>query len=86
MGFPVPPTNNVLMVALKPLIRYTQAGPLPPVSIGQPFWVVSTQVQGLITGGFAELATESTPVPQAEIALTVNGVPGLAAGVSNASY
>jgi hypothetical protein len=82
MTFPQP---NVLMIALRPLVRWSQAGPQPPVDTGDVFWASAKQAPSLATGNLAVYAPEGTPEPPAEEPLTVNMVPGLAAGVSNAS-
>lgn len=86
MGFPLPPTVPVLMIATIALKQYSQAGPLPPVRVGQAFWANSRQAPILAAGGLASIAPPGTPAPPPEPALTVNGVPGLAAGTSNASH
>jgi hypothetical protein len=82
--FPVP-VAPVLMVALRPLVRWSQAGPCPPVPTNGVFWATGKQAPLLAEGGLAVYAPEGTPEPPAEPPLTVNMVPGLAAGVSNAS-
>lgn len=86
MGTPIPPSTPVLMVATAELKQYSQAGRLPAVHIGQPFWANSRQVNSLISGGLAVLAPDGTPVPPAEPPWTVNWTPGLARGVTNASH
>lgn len=73
------------MVALVPLKQWTQAGPRPPVAIGQSFWAGWKQVPNLISGGQARLATPSDPVPPPYPPFTAAGVPGLGAGTSNSS-
>lgn len=87
MGFPLPPSTPVLMVALASLKQYSQAGPLPPVSPGQSFWANSRQQAGLISGSLARLwQAGDPPAPAAEPAWTVNGQPGMATGTSNSSH
>jgi hypothetical protein len=76
----------VLMISLRPLRQWSQAGPLPDVPINTAFWATSTQVDSLIAGGLAVEAPPGTVAPQVEPPYTVNGVPGLAAGTSNASH
>lgn len=75
----------VLMIASRPLKRWSQAGPCPPVKTGDVFWATNYQAPLLAGGGLATYAPDGTPEPPAEPPLTVNWVPGLAAGVSNAS-
>jgi hypothetical protein len=82
MAFPQPP---VLMIALRKLTRWSQAGPQPPVPLNGVFWATAKQAPLLAAGNLAAYAPEGTPAPRAEEPLTVNMVPGLAAGVSNAS-
>ena len=77
----------VLMIALVPLRQQCMSGPLPPVAVNQAFWADDTQVESLIAGGLAiEAPANYSPVPPAEPPYTVNSVPGLAAGTSNASH
>jgi hypothetical protein len=85
MGTPGYPGNPVLMIALRPLKRWSQAGPCPPVPLNGIFWATAYQAPLLAQGGLASYAPPNTPEPPAEPPLTVNMVPGLAAGVSNAS-
>jgi hypothetical protein len=85
MTFPPPPAPPVLMVALVPLKRWSQAGPCPPVPVNGIFWATAYQAPLLASGNLAVIAPPNTPEPPAEPPLTVNMVPGLAAGVSNAS-
>ena len=87
MGTPIPPSVPVLMTALVPLTQWTQAGKLPNVAAGQPFWARSTQVQMLISVGQARLwRAGDPPAPQAEPAHTAAWTPGIGAGTSNSSY
>lgn len=79
------PASPVLMKALRPLKRWSQAGPCPPVPTNGIFWATAKQAPLLAAGNLAIYAPDGTPVPPAEPPLTVNMVPGLAAGVSNAS-
>jgi hypothetical protein len=74
------------MVATIALKQYSQAGPLPKVAPGQAFWANSRQAPILASGGLATYAPPNTPAPSPEPAWTVHGVPGLAAGTSNASH
>jgi hypothetical protein len=80
------PTTPVLMVALVALKQYSQAGPLPPVAIGQAFWANSRQAPLLAGGGLAEYAPNGTTAPPPEPPHTAYGVPGLGTGVSNCSH
>lgn len=80
MAFPV------LMISLVPLRQQSLAGPLPNVPANTAFWAQDYQVDSLITGGLAVEAPPGTVAPPAEPPYTVNGVPGLAAGTSNASH
>jgi hypothetical protein len=73
------------MKALRPLKRWSQAGPCPPVPTNGIFWATAKQAPLLAAGNLAIYAPDGTPVPPAEPPLTVANVPGLAAGVSNAS-
>lgn len=87
MGTPIAPSTPVLMVALAELKQYTQASRLPNVHIGQSFWANSRQSPSLIQGGLARLwVAGDPPAPPAEPAYTVNWIPGLARGASNASH
>lgn len=77
----------VLMVALVPLSQQSLAGPLPKVAAGQVFWASSLDQAQLIAGGLARnWVTGDPPAPQVEPPYTVNGVPGLAKGTTNASH
>lgn len=80
MAFPV------LMISLVPLRQWSLAGPLPPIPAGTAFWAQDTQENSLIIGGLAIPAPPNTPAPPPEPPYTVNGVPGLAKGTSNASH
>jgi hypothetical protein len=77
---------HYLMIAVVPLKQQSWAAPLPDVAAGDPFWAQGNQVESLIAGGLAIEAPPGTTGPPPEPAYTVNGVPGLAAGTSNASH
>jgi hypothetical protein len=82
-----PPGIPVLMTALAELFQATWSGRLPNVAPGQAFWAKDTDVAQLIAGGLARLWQAGDPAaPPPEPPHTVNSVPGLAAGTSNASH
>lgn len=76
----------VLMIAQQELRQRTWASPLPDVAPGQVFWADDSQVDSLIAGALAIEAPPGTAAPPPEPPYTVNGVPGLATGTSNASH
>ena len=86
MGTPNYPANPILMIANRPLKRWSQAGPCPPVPNNGVFWATAKQAPLLAAGNLARYAPAGTPAPPTEYPLTVNMVPGLAAGVTNASH
>ena len=84
-GYPQAAGPPVLLKALRPLVRWTQAGPQPPVPLHGIFWATARQAPLLVAGNLAVPAPAGTPEPPPEEPLTVNMVPGLASGVTNAS-
>lgn len=73
------------MTALTTLQQTSWAGRLPNVSPGQAFWCKPVDVQPLISAGYAVTAPPGTPAPLPEPSLTAHGIPGIAAGTTNAS-
>jgi hypothetical protein len=84
-GPPVTSGNRTLMIAAMPLGFYDQSGALPPVAQGAAFWYRSDRAGELVADGQATCAPAGTPLPRWEPSNTVHGVPGFAAGTSNAS-
>jgi hypothetical protein len=83
-----PPTRGQLAVLMRALIalkQQTMSGPLPNVPVGGLFWADSTDVAALLANGQATLAPPGATLPP-EPRYTVERVPGLAAGTSNASH
>jgi hypothetical protein len=77
----------VLMTALAELFQTSWAGRLPNVAPGQSFWANPNDVNQLIAGGLARLWQSGDPAaPPPEPPYTANGIPGVAAGTSNASH
>lgn len=85
-GSPLPFQSRTLMIATVRLKQWTQSGPLPFVPAGQAFWADAAQAPQLVAAGLATIAPPNTPAPQQEPDYTVNSVPGLATGTSNASH
>lgn len=76
-----------LMVALVVLQQTAWAGRLPNVQPGRPFWCKQHDVQPLISAGYArEWVPGDPPAPAPEPPYTANGIPGIAAGTTNASH
>lgn len=81
------PYTNVLMTALVPLQQTSWAGRLPNVAPGQPFWCKPIDVTPLTSAGYARAWQAGDPVaPAWEPAYTAHGIPGIAAGTTNASH
>jgi hypothetical protein len=74
------------MTALTELQQTAWSGRLPDVAPGQPFWCKQSDVTPLINAGYAREWTEGDPAaPPPEPPYTAHGIPGIAAGTSNAS-
>jgi hypothetical protein len=86
MTAPVPFQARTLMIATVRLKQWTQTGPLPFIPPGQAFWADAAQAPSLVSSGLATIAPANTPAPLPEPPYTVNSVPGLAAGTTNASH
>ena len=86
MASSVPPPAPVLLVALQPLSRWTWAGRIPNVGVGDAFWSDSQEAPGLIAAGQAEAAPPGTVAPPREPRYTAHGSPGFGAGTSNSSH
>ncbi len=76
--------TTVLMIALTELEQSTQAGRLPEVAAGRPFWAKANQAAELVAAGLAAYAPTGTQL-RPEPPYTVSEVPGFARGTSNAS-
>jgi hypothetical protein len=75
-----------LMIALAPLVQWTQAGRLRNVAAGAACWVDDSQADGRQAAELAVLAPPSySPVPPLLPPFTICGQAGLSAGVSNCS-
>jgi hypothetical protein len=81
------PYVPVLMTALTELQQTSWAGRLPNVAPGQPFWCKPVDMQPLVDAGYARPWTEGDPpAPLPEPPWTAHGIPGIAAGTTNASH
>lgn len=76
----------VLMTALTRLQQTAWSGRLPDVAAGVPFWCKQSDVQPLITAGYARYwQAGDPPAPPAEPNWTAHGSAGVAAGTTNTS-
>lgn len=81
------PFVPVLMTALVQLQQTSWAGRLPNVAPGQPFWCKPADVAALESAGYARAwQAGDPPAPPFEPPWTAHGIPGIAAGTSNASH
>ena len=77
----------MLMTALVQLQQTTWAGRLPNVAAGQAFWCKPGDVTPLTSAGYARAwQAGDPPAPPFEPPYTAHGIPGIAAGTTNASH
>jgi hypothetical protein len=81
------PYVPVLMVALTELQQTSNAGRLPNVKAGHSFWCKYSDVAPLTSAGYARAwQPGDPPAPLPEPPYTAHGIPGIAAGTTNASH
>lgn len=88
MGFPLPPNQPQLMIALQvPLTQACWGGRLPNVTaVGEAFWASLRDAPALVAAGQAEYAPPGTVAPPPEPRWMAHGSAGAGAGTSNSSH
>jgi hypothetical protein len=82
---PVTLGDRVLMIALTTLAQWAQAGRLPDIAPGQPFWALASQQAELAAAGLATLAPSGTSQPSPVGHYAAGGWPGLGKATANSS-